>query len=96
MPYSVVWDVELVQPVQNHHPTIDGGANLQQVGNEGIAVLRVHWASTPQLQAIIDSVVPTYANSGWGLANKPNETRVPILEPLDLYNMVIAFKRFTA
>ena len=81
--YSLVNGPEITQVRQSEFVLIDGSAEVQELGCITRKVIRIYWASSAEINAIIGSA----QDEGWVLDGDVSPSAVQY--PLDIYNTEI-------
>jgi hypothetical protein len=90
MRYSKVVDGPLRVSRRVEHPTLDGGSVIQHLGVRESCTYRFYWITREDFQQEL-SVLEAMAEQGWVIDGDPAVT--PVMEPLDLYNVVVRMHR---
>jgi hypothetical protein len=93
MAFSKIEDTAFVIRRRAVRPLLDGSQHVQELGYTEQRSIRYFWITTAELQQEIVGM-EAEVSAGWVLDGEPN--RVPIQDPLDLYNVVVNLRRMTA
>jgi hypothetical protein len=93
MAFSKIEDTAFTLKRRAVRPLLDGSQNVQELGYTEQRSIRYFWITTAELQQEL-LALESEVSAGWVLDGEPG--RVPIQDPLDLYNVVVNLRRMTA